>query len=88
MKIFLDSPPPSLFKLHHREAYTAVTERIFSTVKITEIFLSGILKNKFTSAIWKKVRTKEITRSAAQTTLYLFESNFGKNIFIAIVSIM
>ena len=86
MKIFLDTA--SLFKLYHREADTAVIELIFSTVKITEIFLSEISKIEFTSAIWKKVRTKEITRSEAQTTLDLFESDFGKYTFIATDSII
>ena len=86
MKIFLDTS--SLFKLYHREADTAVIELIFSTVKITEIFLSEISKIEFTSAIWKKVRTKEITRSEAQTTLDLFESDFGKYTFIATDSII
>jgi len=38
--------------------------------------LSEISKIEFTSAIWKKVRTKEITQSEAQTTLDLFEVNF------------
>jgi predicted nucleic acid-binding protein len=60
MKIFLDTS--TLFKLYHKEADTAELELIFSTVKITEIFLSEISKIEFTSAIWKKVRTKEITQ--------------------------
>ena len=86
MKIFLDTS--SLFKLYHKEADTAELELIFSTVKVTNIFLSEISKIEFTSAIWKKVRTKEITEIEAQTTLDLFESDFEKYIFIATDSII
>lgn len=80
MKIFLDTS--SLFKLYHREADTAALELIFSSLKITSIFLSEISKIEFTSTIWKKVRTKEITAFEAQTTLDLFESDLGKYTFI------
>ena len=86
MKIFLDTS--SLFKLYRREVGTAELELIFSTIKITNIFLSEITKIEFTSAIWKKVRTNEITGLEAQTTLDLFESDFGKYIFIATDSII
>jgi uncharacterized protein len=84
MKIFLDTS--SLFKLYHREADTAVLEQIFSTVKITNVFLSEISKIEFTSAVWKKVRTKEITESEAKTTLGLFESDFEKYTFVPVDS--
>lgn len=81
MKIFLDTS--SLFKLYHSEAGTAELERIFSTVKITNIFLSEISKIEFTATIWKKVRTKEITVAEAQATLDLFESDLEKYTFVA-----
>ena len=86
MKIFLDTS--SLIKFYHKEVETAELERVFSTVKITEIFLSEISKIEFTSAIWKKVRTKEITQSEAQTTLNLFEADFKKYSFVVIDSII
>ena len=86
MKIFLDTS--SLIKLYHREIGTAELELIFSTIKITDIFLSEISKIEFTSTIWKKVRTKEITQSEAQTTLNLFESDFGKYSFVATDSLI
>jgi uncharacterized protein len=66
MKIFLDTS--SLFKLYHKEAETEDLELVFSMIKITNIFLSEIAKIEFTSTIWKKVRTKEITELEAQTT--------------------
>jgi predicted nucleic acid-binding protein len=81
MKIFLDTS--SLVKLYHREVDTAELESFFSTKKVTAIFLSEILKIEFTSTIWKKVRTKEITVAAARRTLDLFESDFIKYTFIA-----
>ena len=86
MKIFLDTS--SLFKLYHREADTAELERKLSAITITSIFLSEITKVEFTSAVWKKVRTKEITEIEAQTTLDLFESDFEKYHFVTTDSII
>ena len=64
MKIFLDTS--SLFKLYHREEDTAMLEQIFSTTKVTNVFLSEISKIEFTSAVWKKVRMREITEFEAK----------------------
>jgi predicted nucleic acid-binding protein len=86
MRIFLDTS--SLFKLYHRESDTTLLELIFSQQKITNIFLSEISKVEFTSTIWKKVRAKEITRSQAQITLNLFESDFKKYSFVVSNSIV
>ncbi len=86
MKIFLDTS--SLFKLYHREVGTAILEQIFSQVNITNIYLSEITKIEFTSCVWKKVRTKEITELEATTTLQLFESDFSKYTFVATDSII
>jgi uncharacterized protein len=86
MKIFLDTS--SLFKLYHREADTAALELLFSTAKVTNIFLSEISKIEFASTIWKKVRTKEITASEAQKTLDLYEADLEKYSFIATDSII
>ena len=86
MKIFLDTS--SLVKLYHRESDTAELERMFSTIKVTEIFLAEISKIEFASTIWKKVRTKEITDTQAQKTLDLFESDFTKYSFVATSSVI
>lgn len=86
MKIFLDTS--SLFKLYHQEAGTDELENVFSKVKITHIYLSEISKVEFTSTIWKKVRTKEITLEQAKTTLELFESDFQKYNFVATDSLI
>ena len=80
MKIFLDTS--SLLKLYHRESGTETLELIFSTNVITTIFLSEISKVEFSSAIWKKVRTNEISPAAANATIELFESDFPKYTFV------
>lgn len=71
MKIFLDTS--SLCKLYHQEAGTEELEEIFSQVKITHIYLSEIAKVEFTSTVWKKVRTKEITKEQASKLLSLLK---------------
>ena len=86
MRLFLDTS--SLIKLYHKEPDTQFLESLFSTVKITTIFLSELTKVEFASTIWKKVRTKEVAELEAQTTLALFESDFEKYTFIALDSII
>lgn len=86
MNFFLDTS--SLFKLYHREAETAELEQDLLAIKITGIYLSEITKVEFTSTIWKKVRTKEITETEAHATLNLFEFDFIKYNFITTDSII
>lgn len=86
MKIFLDTS--SLFKLYHEENGTEELEQLFSQVKITDIYLSELAKVEFTSTIWKRVRTKEITVEQAEMTLELFESDFVKYNFVTTDSLI
>jgi predicted nucleic acid-binding protein len=86
MKIFLDTS--SLFKLYHQETGTEELESIFQKFKITHIYLSEISKVEFTSTIWKKVRTKEISIDQANLTALLFESDFEKYNFISTDSLI
>jgi uncharacterized protein len=86
MKIFLDTS--SLFKLYHQEVGTEDLEKVFSQAIITHIFLSEVAKVEFTSTIWKKVRTKEVTVAQAEVTLALFESDFGKYNFVTTNSLI
>ena len=86
MKIFLDTS--SLCKLYHQETGTEELEEVFSQVKITHIYLSEIAKVEFTSTVWKKVRTKEITKEQAEVTLELFESDFAKYNFVTTDSLI
>ncbi len=86
MKIFLDTS--SLFKLYHQEDGTEELENLFSQTKITHIYLSELARVEFTSTIWKKVRTKEITTEQAKITLELFESDLAKYNFVATDSLI
>ena len=86
MKIFLDTS--ALFKLYHQETGTEELESIFIKSKITHIYLSEISKVKFSSAIWKKVRTKEISVVQAKLTAELFENDFEKYSFISTDSLI
>ncbi len=86
MKIFLDTSV--LFKLYHQEAGTVELEAVFTQANITHVFLSEIAKVEFASAIWKKVRTKEISEQQAATTLQLFEEDFGNYSFIVTDSLI
>ena len=84
MKIFLDTC--SLFKLYHKETGTEELEKIFSRARISKIVLSELTKIEFTSTVWKKVRTKEISDSDALDFLEMFESDFEKYTFVVIDS--
>ena len=86
MKIFLDTS--SLSKLYHHEKGTNELEQLFTTFSIDAIFLAEITKIEFASAIWKKVRTKEISQQQAKTTVALFESDCLKFSFIATDSLI
>ncbi|MFT3946821.1 MAG: type II toxin-antitoxin system VapC family toxin [Agriterribacter sp.] len=86
MKLFLDTS--SLFKLYHQETGTEELESIFEKEKVTHVFLSDIAKVEFSSTVWKKVRTKEITTEQAVLTLELFENDFEKYIFSTTDSII
>ncbi len=86
MKIFLDTS--SIFKLYHQEIGTDELENIFSREKITHIFLSEISKIEFSSTIWKKFRTKEISKIQAEQTLEFFEHDFSKYNFITADSLI
>ncbi len=86
MKIFLDTS--ALIKLYHQESGTQEIENLFSNFKITAVYLSELAKIEFTSTIWKKVRTKEISENTAKITIALFETDFDKFSFISIDSMI
>ena len=86
MKIFLDTS--SLFKLYHQETGTEELESVFLKSKVAHIYLSEISKVEFTSTIWKKARTKEISSEQAKITAELFESDFEKYNFISTDSLI
>lgn len=86
MKVFLDTP--SLFKLYHREADSAMVENVFTQNTITDVFLSEICKLEFASTVWKKVRTQEITAVQATAVTEAFEKDFGKYTFVQVDAIL
>lgn len=63
-------------------------ESVFLKSKVTHIYLSEISKVEFTSTIWKKARTKEISSEQAKITAELFESDFEKYNFISTDSLI
>lgn len=84
MKLFLDTS--SLIKLYYKEEGTSELDRIFQSRSITEIFLSEISIAEFYSAIYKKVRTKDLTQQNADDILNSFISDKNKFTFIPVSS--
>ena len=80
MKIFLDTS--SLIKLYHSEIGTDLLDKISEDFVINEIFLSDIAKVEFSSAIWKKVRTKDLTPNEASDIIISFNEDFSNYTFI------
>ncbi|MFT4155267.1 type II toxin-antitoxin system VapC family toxin [Parafilimonas sp.] len=71
-----------MLKLYHRETGTSEIENLFSGFEIEIIFISEITRVEFYSAVWKKVRSLEISETAAVNTLRLYESDFEKYVFV------
>lgn len=86
MKLFLDTS--SLLKLYHSEKDTEEIEFIFLKSNVTDVLLSEITKVEFASAIWKKVRTKEISPTVALTKIRLFDKDASKYTFSPLNSII
>jgi predicted nucleic acid-binding protein len=80
MKIFLDTS--SLIKLYHYEKGTDSLDKLFENYSISQIYLSEVAKVEFDSAIWKKVRTSELTQTEAQGLIDSFEIDFEKYDFV------
>lgn len=79
MIVFLDTS--SLFKLYHEESGSEGLLNFLSERKVRIIYLAEIAKSEFTSAIWKKVRTKVISEKQAEVTLSLFKNDLWKYSF-------
>ncbi len=72
MKAFLDTS--SLIKLYHQEEGTDHVMKALSS-DIREIFLSELAILEFRSAIWKKIREKEIQERAAIEVIKCFQND-------------
>jgi len=84
VKIFLDTS--SLIKLYHNEIGTDILDRLFEDNEVGEIYLSDIAKVEFTSTIWKKVRTKDLTSDEATDIIASFLDDYDKYTFIDVDS--
>ena len=79
MRIFLDTS--SLIKLYHEEQGTKELDFFLKQNVITSIILSELAKIEFSSAIWKKVRTKELSVEDASELVELFKSDYSNYYF-------
>lgn len=75
MKAFLDTS--SLLKLYHSEAGSERLHEIFS-IDIEAMYLSEIAKIEFLSAIWKKIRQRDLTEEVGNAVITCFEADFNK----------
>ena len=74
MIAFLDTS--TLVKLYHKENKS---EKIIESLQsVNKLYLSELAKLEFRSALWKKVRTKEIEEGKAKTVISLFENDTDK----------
>lgn len=82
MNLFLDTS--SLFKLYHKETGTEIVDQIFIDNSIATIFLSEVASIEFSSTVWKKVRTLEISETQALAMIKLFEADFAIYTFVQV----
>ncbi|MCP5102961.1 MAG: type II toxin-antitoxin system VapC family toxin [bacterium] len=75
MKAFLDTS--SLLKLYHAEIGSEHLTEILSE-GVEAIYLSELARIEFLSAIWKKVRQKEIGEEIGESVITCFEADFKK----------
>lgn len=73
MIAFLDTS--SLIKLYHDEPDTERVEQILS-IGLDGIYLSELSVLEFRSAMWKKVRTNDITETQALEAIECFKDDF------------
>jgi len=84
MKLYLDTS--SLFKLYHSEPGSEDMDRIFSDNEITGIFLSEITNVEFISAVFKRVRMKELSMNDAEQLIRLFDNDLKKYTIVPVSS--
>ena len=73
MNLFIDTS--SLIKLYHKEYETDKIIDFISNNKINSIYLSSLTKIEFLSAVWKKIRTKEIDKNDGIILIKYFETD-------------
>jgi len=75
MKVFLDTS--SLVKLYHQEEGTDEL-LAFLAEGVYEIWLSELTMLEFRSALWKKVRTRELGKNVAVRVMNCFNDDHDK----------
>ena len=83
MRAFLDTS--SLIKLYHSEVDSQRLYEILST-DVEVIYLSEIAKIEFLSAIWKKIRQKDLTAEVGNAVISCFEVDLDKFQWIRLTS--
>jgi uncharacterized protein len=84
MIIYLDTS--SLIKLYHTEAGTKELDDIFQSNQVTEVFVSSMAKVEFNSALWKKVRTKNLMEEEATSIIESFKTDYTNYNFIEVTN--
>lgn len=78
MKVFLDTSV--LIKLYYRQEGTSRIDELFEKYYISDIYISQLSKIEFSSAVYKKVRTKELSLINAEDILNSFLADLDKYI--------
>lgn len=86
MKIYLDTS--SLFKLYHQEEDSLEIEQVFIRYEVQTVYLSEITKLEFASAVWKKVRLKQLSEDHAGQLIQAFEFDFPNYAFVQLDTIL
>jgi predicted nucleic acid-binding protein len=82
MRIYLDTS--SLIKLYHTESGTEELDGIFESNQVQEVFVSSLTKVEFNSALWKKVKTKDLIEIEAVEIMASFEADYSNYSFIEV----
>jgi len=78
----------SLIKLYHNESGTEYLDSILDEFEISEIYLSELAKVEYSSAIWKKIRTKELSEIDGILLINSFVDDYEKFTFIGLNDMM
>lgn len=71
MNLFIDTS--SLIKLYHEEGGSSQLRQYFEEHADSEVLLSRLTELEFASALWKKVRTKELSVLECKEVLNYFQ---------------
>jgi uncharacterized protein len=84
MRVYLDTS--SLIKLYHTESGTKELDEVFQSNKVEGLFVSSLAKVEFNSALWKKVRTRDLLAEEAVAIIHSFESDYSNYNFIEVTN--